>query len=65
MPTADLCIPCYKQIHAIYSNAELATKLNTIKALQKDEKIFSFLKWIRKQPPNKLPKIKKANSRKR
>ncbi len=23
-PTADLCIPCHKQIHALYTNDEIA-----------------------------------------
>ncbi|MCA1030975.1 HNH endonuclease [Bacillus timonensis] len=64
-PTAQLCIPCHKHIHAVYTNDELAIRLNTIPALQADEKISSFIKWIQKQPPGKLPKIKKANERKR
>ncbi|UOY92085.1 HNH endonuclease [Ectobacillus sp. JY-23] len=63
-PTADLCIACHKQIHALYTNEELAARLHTIEALQADEKISSFLKWIRKQPSSKLVKTKKSNERK-
>ncbi|MDG4656711.1 HNH endonuclease [Ectobacillus antri] len=63
-PTADLCIACHKQIHALYTNQELAVRLHTIAALQADEKISSFLKWIRKQPSSKLVKTKKSNERK-
>ncbi|GAB1795686.1 MULTISPECIES: HNH endonuclease [Priestia] len=63
-PTANLCIPCHKQIHALYTNDELAIRLNTISLLQADSKISSFIKWIRKQPSSKLPKTKKSNSRK-
>jgi len=65
MPTANLCVPCHKQIHALFENEELAVRLNTIEALRKEKKIASFLKWIRKQPSSKIPKIKKANIRKR
>jgi len=65
MPTANLCIPCHKQVHALYSNEELALRLNTIEALQQEKNISSFLKWIRKQPSSKIPKIKKANARRR
>lgn len=64
-PTAHLCIPCHKQIHALYTNEELAVRLRTIEALQRDEQMASFLKWIRKQPSSKLPRMKKSNERKR
>ncbi|WP_083446352.1 HNH endonuclease [Priestia koreensis] len=64
-PTADLCIPCHKQIHALYTNEELAVRLNTIEDLRKDPKIWAFVKWIRKQPSSKVPRIKKSNERRR
>jgi hypothetical protein len=38
LPTANLCIPCHKQIHALYTKVELAARLNKIELLQKDEK---------------------------
>ena len=28
--TAHLCIPCHKQIHALYTNKEIAVRLTTI-----------------------------------
>ncbi|MDM5226654.1 HNH endonuclease [Cytobacillus sp. NJ13] len=64
LPTANLCIPCHKQIHALYTNPELAVRLNKIELLQQDEKIEKYLKWIRKQPSTKLTKAKKSNERK-
>ncbi|MGG6432562.1 HNH endonuclease [Anoxybacillus sp. D401a] len=63
--TAKLCLPCHKQIHALYTNEELASRLYTIERLQHDENIASFIRWIRKQPADRLPKIKKANRKKR
>ncbi|TLS37900.1 hypothetical protein [Pseudalkalibacillus caeni] len=65
LPTAQLCIPCHKQIHALFSNEELAKSLSTIKALQENDQMRSFLRWIRKQPASALPKIKKSNRKKR
>lgn len=62
-PTAHLCIPCHKQIHALYTNKEIAARLTTIPALKEDVKIASFIKWIRKQPSTKIMKIKKAKNR--
>ena len=58
--TSKLCIPCHKQIHALYPNSELAVRLNTIEKLQADNEIKKYLNWIKKQPAGKLPKIKKS-----
>jgi 5-methylcytosine-specific restriction enzyme A len=64
---ANLCIPCHKQIHALYTNKELAIRLNTISDLQKDNAIGKYLKWITKQPATAMVKTKrsKGNPRKR
>jgi 5-methylcytosine-specific restriction enzyme A len=64
MPTADLCIPCHKQIHALFTNEELAMNLNTVEMLKQHSDIHKFLKWIKKQPSTRLPRISKSNDRK-
>ncbi|WP_428912304.1 HNH endonuclease [Niallia sp. Krafla_26] len=63
--TANLCIPCHKQIHALYTNEEIAVRLSAIPKLKDDPQLSRFLKWIRKQPATKIMKIKKSNERKR
>jgi len=63
-PTADLCVPCHKQIHALYTNKELAVRLDTLERLRQDEKIGSYIKWIRKQPAETLVRVRKSNERK-
>ncbi|WP_070119870.1 HNH endonuclease [Bacillus marinisedimentorum] len=65
LPAATLCIPCHKQVHALFSNEELAAALNTIGALQRNEHIQKYLKWIRKQPPARVPRTKKSLRKKR
>ncbi|WP_223700751.1 HNH endonuclease [Sutcliffiella deserti] len=65
LPTAMLCIPCHKQIHALYTNDELGLRLNTILLLQDDTKVASFIKWIQKQPSSKIPVTRKSNARKK
>ena len=60
MPTAWLCTNCHKQIHALYTNKELAIRLNTIEALENDEKISKYIKYIKKQPASKTVKVKKS-----
>lgn len=65
MPVAWLCEACHKQIHALYSNKELAIRLNTIKLLENDELISKYLKYIRKQPATKNITIKKSRALRR
>jgi 5-methylcytosine-specific restriction enzyme A len=65
MPTDELCIPCHKQIHALYTNEELADTLNTIQLLKMNPELNKFIKWIKKQPSTRLPRISKSNVRKR
>ena len=64
-PTAYLCIPCHKQVHALYTNEELALRLHTVPLLKDDPQLQRYLSWIKKQPPGKLPAVRKSNSRKR
>ena len=49
-----LCRPCHKQLHAIFSNAELAKLYDSIESLRKASKLQPFLKWIRKQKPDRV-----------
>lgn len=60
MPVAWLCSDCHRQIHALYTNRELAMRLNTLKDLEADDKIQKYLKYIKKQPPSKIAPIKKS-----
>ncbi len=49
LPTADLCPDCHRQLHRLFDNRELAERLSTIEALRSDERVASFLAWLRKQ----------------
>ena len=62
LPVALLCQDCHKQIHALYTNKELAMRLNTIAALEKDERVARYLRYIKNQPPNKNITIKKSRA---
>ncbi|GAF13631.1 hypothetical protein JCM19046_1067 [Bacillus sp. JCM 19046] len=64
-PTANLCIPCHKQIHALYTNKEIAVRLTTVENLRRDESLNNFIKWIRKQPADTIPRTKKSTIRKK
>lgn len=59
---AWLCENCHKQIHALYTNKELAVRLNTLDSLENDDNIIKYLKYIRKQPASKKVKITKSKN---
>ncbi|MEK6881572.1 MAG: HNH endonuclease [Nanoarchaeota archaeon] len=50
---AYLCIPCSKQVHALYNNRELK-KLDTIEKLKQEEKIQTWINWVRKKNPSDI-----------
>ncbi|WP_281358004.1 HNH endonuclease [Litoribacterium kuwaitense] len=65
LETSDVCRPCHRQIHALFTNAELAHSYHTIESLRCHPDIEAYIKWIRKQPPTTLPRTRTANRRKR
>lgn len=46
--TAEICKPCHKQIHAVFTNHELKQDYNTVDALRESERMQSFIAWIQK-----------------
>lgn len=46
-PTVLLCRPCHKQVHALFTNAELQADYDTIEALQDADRLAGYLAWIR------------------
>lgn len=60
METAILCIACHKMVHALYTNKELAIRLNSLEALKEDEKVAGFIKWVQKQSPGADIKVHKS-----
>ena len=60
LPVANLCKACHKQIHALYTNEELAARLYSIERLKDDPVIAKFLKWVKKQPSSKVLRVSKS-----
>ena len=48
-----LCKPCHKQLHATYSNKELERNLDSLELLRQADELQPFLRWIRKQKPDR------------
>jgi len=48
-----LCKPCHKQIHATFGNTDLARVYDSIESLRRAPLLQPFLRWIRKQAPDR------------
>ena len=48
-----MCKPCHKQLHATFSNKDLASTYSTIESLHSAPLLQPFLEWIRKQKPDR------------
>ncbi len=46
-PTVQLCRPCHKQIHALFTNSELRDNYDTIESLRTASRLNDYLEWIR------------------
>ena len=57
-----ICSDCHRQIHALYSNQELALRLFSIEALKNDEKLKKFIRFIKKQPAMKRAVVTKLET---
>jgi 5-methylcytosine-specific restriction endonuclease McrA len=49
-PMAILHSICHKQIHALFSNKQLAKTYNTISKLKAHKDVERFVKWVNKKP---------------
>lgn len=60
LPTLLICSACHRQIHALFSNAELARDLNTRDKLVSHPAMERFLKWVRKQSPQTQVRVRRG-----
>ena len=60
---APFCKPCHKQVHATFSNAQLARELADVSRLRAAPQLQPFLKWIRKQKPGRNFRTVLSNDR--
>lgn len=58
--TLSLCRTCHEQIHALFTNRELAVYYHTLESLKKDQKIIKFLRFIENIPGDSHLVIKKS-----
>ena len=51
-PTVLVHQICHNEIHATFTETELAREFNTPEALRAHPRMEGFLKWVAKRPPN-------------
>jgi hypothetical protein len=59
----DSCLACHRAAHAFFSNKDLATKYNTVKALMADDRFRRMVRWISKQDPHRKLTIRRPADR--
>ena len=59
LPTVNLCPACHRQLHALFSDQQLARELASLETLRQNPAIQKFLRWVRKQDANKRIKVRR------
>ena len=58
--TEELHRICHRQIHALFTESELANKFNTVHALLSDQDMAAFVDWVKRQPDDYLSAPKQS-----
>lgn len=59
LPTMRTCRACHRQLHALFSNKQLASELDSLDKLKAHPAMEKFLSWVKKQDPNKKIKVRR------
>jgi hypothetical protein len=57
-PVALLHHICHKEIHARFTESQLARQYNTIELLRAAPELQPFLEWIARRPPEFISRVK-------
>ncbi len=52
---------CHRQIHALFTEAELAQRFNTADALLEHPEVQKFVAWVKKKPADFYESVKMSN----
>lgn len=58
--TAVLHRICHRQIHAVFTETELARQYNSIELLKQQEEMASFIAWVRLKPDDFFERTRKS-----
>lgn len=54
---------CHRQIHALFSETELATQYNTVDALLEHPEIQKFVSWVKTKPIGFMERTRRSSRR--
>jgi 5-methylcytosine-specific restriction endonuclease McrA len=54
---------CHRQLHALFTEAELARQFSTIEALKAHPAVARFVRWVRTKPPGFMEKTRPSARR--
>jgi len=54
---------CHRQIHALFTETELARHYASAEALRAHPEMVKFIHWIKEKPNNFNPRIKRSRSK--
>jgi 5-methylcytosine-specific restriction endonuclease McrA len=52
---------CHRQIHALFTETQLARELNTAEAIKEREEIQKFIDWVKTKPHHFYERSSKSN----
>ena len=58
--TAVLHRICHRQIHAVFTETELARQYNSIELLKQQEEMVGFIEWVRSKPVDFYDRTRKS-----
>ena len=53
---------CHRQIHALFTETQLARELNTAEAIKEKEEMQKFITWVKTKPNHFYERSSKSNS---
>lgn len=56
---------CHEKIHSVWTEAELANTFNNVDSILSNQLMESFVKWVKKKPPEFYVKTKINNNKRR
>lgn len=60
---SDIHVVCHRMLHRTFSENELATEYATPKILRDHPAIETFIRWVRRKPPQFIDRAKPARGR--
>lgn len=56
---------CHRQVHALFTETELAERYNTAEALLEHPEMRKFVAWVRTKPPGLCESVKESRRKRR